>query len=267
MQMASQEQAHVPVRQFTEAEMKRYFSNIPRGAVVTAIIGAVLFIVGFNIQLFLLLGLVLLLIGSGIIAAKVVGSKPTDQEYDAWLVTQAQSLISRAINKLGLDPSQITEQPLQIHGFVLSGMRDAMRYRADEPCTKKGKDGIWRYSVNVYTFFFPEEHHLAAYVNDVNALNQSAHNEMTAEYFYRDVVGATTGDDQDTIMYKGKKYQYRIQRFALRITSGDSIGVSVNAMPMGNKQGSPVFTVLDSGIDQAIARLRMLLRSKKQGGV
>jgi len=147
MQMASQAQAHVPGRQFTDAEMKRYFSTIPRGAIVAVIIGVVLFLIGFSAQFLLIVGLVLLLIGGGIIAANMVGSKPTDQEYDTWLRTQAQSLISRAINKLGLDPGQITEEPLQVHGFVMSGMRDAGRYGGDAPRVKKGSDGIWRYSV------------------------------------------------------------------------------------------------------------------------
>ena len=96
-------------------------------------------------------------------------------------------------------------------------MKDAGKYRADELRWKIGRDAMPRFSVNIYTYFFPADHHLAAFVGDVNALNQVAHNEKTEEYFYRDIVGATTNDEQDSITIKAKQYQYRIQRFALRI--------------------------------------------------
>ncbi|MBV9688803.1 MAG: hypothetical protein JO202_03725 [Ktedonobacteraceae bacterium] len=267
--MATQTQAPASTRQFSEAEMKRYFSTVPSAAIVAAIIGVLLLFIGFSTQAqaFLASGLVLLLIGGGIISAKLIGPKPTDQQYDAWLNAQAQRVRVKAVEKLGLDPRQLTAEPLVIHGFVLSGTKDSISYRADEIRSKKGTDGKWRFSVNIYTYFFPEEHHLAAFVGDVNALNQSSHNEKTEEYFYRDVVGATTGDEQDTILYKKKQYQYRIQRFSLRIASGDSIGVSVNATPLDNRQNLPNYTIPDSGIDQTVANLRALLRSKKQGGV
>jgi hypothetical protein len=230
-------------------------------------VGVILFFIGLQSIGVLIVGLLVAAIGIGIIVAKNSGSKPTDAEYDAWLKAQAQAVISRAIMKLGLDPSQITREPLQVHGFILPGMRDANRYRTEELRFKKGNDGGTRFSVNVYTFFFPADHHLAAFVGDVNAINQTAHNEKTEEYFYRDIVGATTSDEQDFIKLKDKQYQYRVQRFFLRISSGDSIGVSVDATPLDNKQNIPSFAIPDSGIDQTVAQLRMLLRDKKQSGM
>ncbi len=267
--MSRQIPSGVSTRQFSESEMKRYFSRSPTGAIVTTIIGALLVVFGLVGSPFLVLvaiaGLGLFGIGSIIIFYKLLAFKPTDQEYDEWLENQSKVIVFNAVNKLGLDLRQVINQPpLRIHGFVLPGTRDANKYRIDELHAKKGKDGVWRFSVNVYTYFFPEEHHLGAFVGDVNALNQSAHNDKTEEYFYQDVVGATTYDEQDTIKFRGKDYQYRIQQFSLRITNGDSIGASVSARPTDNRQNAPIFSIPDSGIDQTIAYIRWLLRTKKR---
>jgi hypothetical protein len=144
-------------------------------------------------------------------------------------------------------------------------MRDAAKYRSDEVRWKIGKDGVPRYSVNVYTIFWKEDHHLAVYEGDVNALNPTAHNESTSEYFYQDIVGVTTDDEQDNIVIKDQQYPYRTQRFALRVSSGNSVGVSVvSARPMDNTQNIPSFSIPNSGIDQTISQIRMLLREKKQ---
>lgn len=269
MSIAAQAQQPTSARQISDAEMKRYFATIPRGAIIAAVLGGVLFLLGLLSQNggTIVVGLIPLLIGGGIIGFILVGPKPTDQEYDAWLEAQAQGIMRRAVARLGLDSSQITREPLYVHGLVLPGMKDSVNYRFDEMRWKKGNDGIVRFSVNVYTYFFPADHHLAAFVGDVNALNQSSHNENTHEYFYRDVVGATTDDAQDHITIKKKQYQYRIQRFSLRISSGDSIGVSVGARPIDDRQNVPTFAIPNSGIDRAVAQLRMLLREKKQSNM
>lgn len=271
MEIAGQVQMSAPSHQISDAEMRRYFTaKTPGWAIIAAIVGALLFLIGLLSQSggLIIVGLLVLIVGAGIIAATRLGSKPTDEEYDAWLKSQAEGVINRAIRKLGLDPSQITREPLLLHGFVLPGMKESTKYHADELYWKKGKDGTIRFSVNVYTYFFPADHYLAAFVGDVNALNQSAHNEKAEEYFYRDIVGATTSDEQDYIMLKDKRYQYRIQSFSLGISGGAAIGVSVGAAPIDNRQKDmPSFAIPDSGVDQTVAQLRMLLRDKKQSNM
>lgn len=230
--------------------------------ILMTIAGVIFFLFGLLSQSIglILVGLVAALIGGGMIVAPMLGStNPTDTEYDAWLKAQSATLLKRAIRKLGID-SQIAKGYLQVHGFVLSGMSGPFRYRPDELRYKRGKDGIVRYSVNVYTYLFPTDHSVVVFIGDVNALNQSAHNEKTQEYFYRDIVGVTTSDEQNIIGL----YQYRIHRFSLRISNGDTIGVSVDASPLDIRQNLPSFTVLDSGIDHTVAQLRRLLREAKQ---
>lgn len=271
MNIASQVQKAPSLRQISEEEMKRYFSpkNTAQDAVILGaillIVGVILLIAGFSSQSggAIVLGFVVAPIGVGILVARISGSKPTDAEYDAWLKAQANRLLKRAIRTLGID-SQVTRGYLQFHGFVLSGMGESYKYRPDELRWKKGTDGRVRFSVNVYTYFFPADHYLVVFIGDINALNQSAHNEKTEEYFYRDIVGVITSDEQDFLMVNETQHLYHIQRFFLRVSNGDSLGVSVDASPLDKKQNLPSFAIPDSGIDQIVAQLRRLLREAKQ---
>ncbi len=263
-------QMPVPTRQITEEDMKRYFKEVtfPKAVIWLIGIGILLFLCGAVIHgagAVLAVGLLFLLIGGGVIAFRVQAAQSsiTDQQYDQWVENQASMMLNRAYQKLGLmDPSQIIGEPLRIRGRILAS---GGRFSPDEVRWKKGKDGIYRFSVNTYTFFFPTEHHLAAFSGAVSALNWTAHNEVTEEYFYKHIVGATVSDEQNYITIKEKRINYRFQRFSLKITSGNSINVEVSATPLDNKSGSaPSFDSSDSGLDQTVSTLRMLLRQKNE---
>ncbi len=104
--MSRQILSGVSTRQFSEPEMRRYFSKGPTGAIVVTIVGVVLIIVGAgipSIALVAFLGLGLCVIGIVVTAYKLFASKPTDQEYDEWLENQAKEMVFRAGDKLGLD--------------------------------------------------------------------------------------------------------------------------------------------------------------------
>ena len=58
-------------------------------------------------------------------------------------------------------------EPLSLDGVILPGSAEANPYR-DNIYSKKGKDGFYRYSVNVFTYFFPVEHHIAVLSCDVD---------------------------------------------------------------------------------------------------
>ena len=263
MNLTNQEQVAPPSRRISEADMKRYFVPRDEGVVILMTIGGVLiFLIGLFYQIdgLIFVGLAAAIIGGGIIVVpRIESTQLTDTAYDAWLKAQANTLLRTAIKKLGID-SQNTQGYLQVHGFVLAGMRAPFRYRLDELRYKRGKDGIVRYGVNVFTYFFPTDQSVVVFIGDINALNPSAHNEKTQEYFYRDIVGVTTSDEQTVIGL----YQYRVQRFSVRISNGDTIDISVEASPLDTSQNLPSFTVLDSGIDNTVAALRRLLREAKQ---
>lgn len=266
MGMGYQQQTTTPVLQLPLEELRKYFAprGSPKVGIILLIVGAICFFAGFNATALLVVGILLVIVGVVLLANLQPRSNITDQQYDQWVEAQFRALIPRSLEKLNLDLGEMTREPLVVQGFVLPGMQVASKYRADELRWKVGKDGNPRYSVNVFTLFWKEDHHLAVYQGDINALNPTAHNEHMSEYFYTDIVGATTGDMQDYVTIKAQRTSYRIQYFSLRVSSGDSVGVAVGADPIDNKQNLPRFNVPNSGIDQTLAQLRMLLREKKQ---
>jgi len=195
----------------------------------------------------------------------IIRSNPTDQQYDQWVHAQAQAMLPRALAKFNMRSYQVTNQILRTHSFVLPGSRMASHYPEKEVQAKRGKDGQWRFSINVYTYFLPAEHYLAVYTCDVNAFDPPSHIEQTEEYFYSDIVGVTTHPLQDTALIGKRQYRYRIEQFSLRISNGDTIdlGASLKATPLDGGQDIPVFTLPHTGFDRTLTRLRSLLRSRK----
>lgn len=150
-----------------------------------------------------------------------------------------------------------------MRGFVLPGSKQARFYRPQDLISKPGLDGRWRYNINIYTYFYLADHQIMIFIYDINAINWADYREATKEYFYNDVIGAVTEDDQDIAFVNGSFYRYRNQRFNLRLCDGYGVGATVRSSPIDNLVNLPVFDIPNTNIDQTIAQLRMLLRSKK----
>jgi hypothetical protein len=259
--------------------MRRYFkgsSNYTWG-IFLIIIGVLLIGVGLatnkqtlvgvslasNMQALALVGLALIVLG--IIIIVVRGSRPNDQKYDQWVDRQRELIASTALQKVHMDPSELIRAPLSLHGVIIPGSDQADPYRGNI-YSKKGKDGLYRYSVNVFTYFFPAEHHIAVLSCDVDALDQRAHMEHTDHYFYKDMVGVNTGE----VRFEDKKERATllIQAFSLRVTNGDAIGIGgvlgVKVLDSRNKKSGPKVAFADTEVSQTVQTLLMLLRQKKQ---
>jgi hypothetical protein len=256
-------------RMFSEDEMRRYFAPFPRQSLPFFVIGGLLFLGGlFSLSLpgsagliLSVIGLIVLSIGGIIVYATIGGSKPTDREYDQWVADQGQALVPHALRKLGLDVSQIQGVPLRIRGLVLPGTKEGEGFEGAEARVKRGRDGKWRCSVNTFLYFLPAPDRLTAYEGIVSAMNQISRRDRTYEYYYADVVGATTADVQDRITLNNIQYRFRLQRFSLRINNGDSIGATVFGAPLSDN--APIFSMPDPGLETTMANLRLALRGKK----
>src|ERR671930_41954 len=127
----------------------------------------------------------------------MIRANPTDQDYDNWLEEQAAAMLPRALRMLNLDERQITSQILSIHSLILPGSSLASNYH-DEVYLKQGKDGQWRSSVNLYTYFFPAQHFIAIFTRSINALDPlTPFDDSTEEFFYRDIMGTSFSVFQD----------------------------------------------------------------------
>ncbi len=268
MSMYRQNQAQIPEHQYPQMDWQRYFfpKPVPRGSIITCLVGALFLAIGISLQNIVLIasGCLLLLIGASIIGV-IIRSNPTDRHYDQWVHKQAQAMLPTALAKFNMRRNQVTDQILRTHSFVLPGSHGASHYPEREVQAKRGKDGQWRFSINVYTYFLPAEHYLAVYTCDVNAFDPSSHIEQTEEYFYSDIVGVTTHPLRDTAIIGNRQYRYRIEQFSLRISNGDTIdlGASLKATPLDDGQDIPVFSLPHTGFDRTLTMLRRLLRSKK----
>ncbi len=261
--------------------IRQLFKDKALGAALFAFIGEMTFFFAFFLalvnaspaisyqSLFLLLPLILGLgfTSYGIIRlVRIKNALPllTDQEFDAWVEKRARDGLINTIYKLGLaDEIRSLDDLLCVRGYVLPGMRNSRHYNRQDLLSKLGADGRWRFSINIYTYFYPAEHQIMIFIYDINAMNWADYREATKEYFYGDVIGATTEDEQDTIAINGMLFNYRDQRFSLRLCDGFGVGATVRSVPLDNIANLPVFDMPNSGVDRTIAQLRMLLRSKK----
>jgi hypothetical protein len=107
-------------------------------------------------------------------------------------------------------------------------------------------DGRPHGSINRFTFFYPTRHYIAVFICDVNALG-TMHFEGTSTYFYNDIVGI----DTKSFTLDDGNVDYVMQKFELRVSSGQSIGATTY--------------VHDLDVDQTVKALRTLLRDKKSG--
>jgi len=164
-----------------------------------------------------------------------------------------------------MDPSELIRESLSLHGIILPGSAEANPYR-DNIYSKKGKDGFYRYSVNVFTYFFPAEHHIAVLSCDVDALDQRIHIQHTDHYFYTDMVGINTGEGR--LQDEKERTTLLIQGFSLRVANGDAIGIggvlSVKVLDSKNKKSGPKVAFADTEVSKTVRALLMLLRQKKQ---
>lgn len=254
-------------KDFSEAQIRRYFrgSGNYTGAIFLIIVGVLLIGVTLanKMQTLALLGLAPIVLGFIIIVVR--SSQPNDQEYDQWVDRQKTLIASTALQKVHMDPSELIREPLSLHGVILPGSAEANPYR-DNIDSKKGKDGFYRYSVNVFTYFFPAEHHIAVLSCDVDALDQRAHIEHTDHYFYKDMVGVNTGEGR--LEDKKERATLLIQGFSLRVANGDVIGIggvlSVKVLDSKNKKSGPKVAFADTEVSKTVRSLLMLLRQKKQ---
>lgn len=185
---------------------------------------------------------------------------PTDEEFDAWLEERANTHLSALIRECNLDDTlSHSNQLLRVRGYILEGMEDS---HSQALHTKQGEDGKWRYSMNTYTYFYPDEHQIRVFIFDINSMNWDDYRSTTKAYDYQDIVDVTSVDDYDTLYVDEETCHYCSQRFSLKLADGSTVFATVHSHPLDDEY-LPTFDMPESGIDTAIAQLRMLLREKK----
>lgn len=277
MSVTTATRPQVAIRDFTETEMRRYFSKPPTWPLPTAIIGGLFFLLGLAISsnsgffnCVTTIGLVLLAVAGIAYYTYQAGTQPTDEEYDSWVERKLAAHEPEARKALSLfDPNnQIVGPTLRVDGIIVPTAQTLQSYSGAR--AKKGKDGIWRFSINTVKYFYPEEHKLGAYSDIVNALSQSVRSARTEEFFYSDIVGARTEDQSvaaiidPTNVKSGRPVTVTLstKTFRLIASSGDSTGQTVDVASVTD--GRSTFRRGDV-VEQTVGSLRKLLDDKKGG--
>lgn len=180
--------------------------------------------------------LAILLIAAGGAWIYLAMNKISDEAYDEGVASNIHDMKNRALNKLGLDESEVQEiEPITIDGYRFTG---ASRF-------KKGKDNLWRtnkYEVAML-FFAANEVHCYKYSFSTT---EDQHTESTDVYFYQDIVTVSTASEEAAIPGQTEKANY--EAFVLRTAGGNALDVAIR--DYDNAQRS-------------INAMRQLLRQKK----
>jgi hypothetical protein len=203
--------------------------------------------------------------------ARAYDSRPTitDQAFDAWVEWQRQHSLENGCRRLNVDYNQLSSHtqvirdPICIQGFQRSSyLVPTTTTAANERFVigeyRVGNDGISRWRQNVFIWFLPQEHQLAAYTYGIDAIVQNLTEDKTQEFFYQAVSGISTS--QDRLKGRGTgpgAVDISATSFSLSIDSGEKMTMPVTPLEAHLR-------VRDSGLEQAINSLRELLRNKKQ---
>lgn len=112
----------------------------------------------------------------------------TDEAYEAAVMAIAHGtdFKTRALNKLGVDESQVNEiPPVYFEGYM---------FDSNKAYAKLGKDNKWRSSAYQVSWLFFSDSQVYVYQYTFN-MDDNVRKEATEEYFYKDVTNFSSVSD------------------------------------------------------------------------
>jgi hypothetical protein len=220
------------------AQNVKYFKPVSyKPGIICIVIGVVLLL--FASVGPVLIGLVLIGLGCFLIYQQTA-DRPTDADFDHQVSLALGELRKRALQKLGLDESEVDMiKPVIVGGKIYNGGTSI----------KRGKDGVYRTSDCEGVVIFFAEQELHAYKYQVSLVNSGRTREETDVYFYRDVVSVSTRSDSIEVRVDQTPVPVHHDVFRLTTSGGTNIECS-----MGAAVGST---------ENEIHAARQLIRDKK----
>jgi hypothetical protein len=274
----------------SESRMRQYFETLPDFLKAPVFLG-ILGILGSGVLSFvpaitatsdiltaLLSSLILFLLGAG---GGIVWytTKPTDAQYDFWVQNQPEMQEAYAMQRAGVRPEDLyDEAPFKIRGYFAPNTlradeddytRLAKEIGDDLIRFKKGRDKMWRSSINTVTYLFPAKGRLGSYQGLVSALDQEYHLDHMQEYYYQHITNIDLLDVRVVIRVRRiwwfgvKKVPYRSQFFTLRNASGESISIILGLVPATKAEKLDATTPslpIDKEFETTLIRLRRFIR-------
>lgn len=240
--------------------IRNYFKAFPKGVFWVIVVVGVLFLIsgiGNSDGGIIILGLIVAGIGGyGIyFYDKRI---PTDQQVDEWLEEDLKGLNKRALEKMGVDETELVDQPVQITGLPL-GNAGGLNI-----LYKRGKDNIIRFTPIDISIINFTKNQLLRYSCILDFTTGSTLNESTDEYFYKDVVSITTKTESKEVNIPklgGTIKLTNAEMFTLTTSGGTSISVMLRDPTLIKKMGGGDIPITRA--EKAIQTVRKWLREKK----
>ncbi len=215
---------------------KKYFETVKIKPFV------IMIIIGLLAGLANAAGFILLILGIALLVMKLKG-RPTDSEIDQVYASEVNGIKEKALKKLGLDEDEVKAiEPIVFDGNYFPNIQKQSWYT-------RGKDEVVRASnYQAVALFFSEEQ-VYSYTYAFSIIGDEKR-EATDEYFYRDIVSASTKTDNVEVNFGGKvgKENVTVDEFILTTSGGTSISATLRD---------------HNDADRSIRAMKQLLRQKK----
>ncbi|GAG78464.1 unnamed protein product, partial [marine sediment metagenome] len=181
-------------------KIRTYFKTFPAWTIWLIAIGAILIIIGASVKNggpAIGMGLFVAVVGIIGFVSNSTG-KPTDQQIDKWVGTELKSFPAIALKKLGLEESQVVGNYIYLWSPPWKDIQLALRgVKFKEFRFRCGKDRRTRFSRYKIMILIPTEDHLGVFTTTYNFIKNTIYNQMTGEYFYKDIVSIRTEKERD----------------------------------------------------------------------
>jgi hypothetical protein len=251
------------------SQLRKYFARFPKWTIVVIALGLLVLTSG-DMQT-IITGIVLAAIGGWRLYSWT--QKPTDAQVDAWVDEALKKIKSRALQKTGIDESELVAESVAVYGPRFWNIGGA------DVGIKKGTDGVIRFMPLGVTVLNFTQNQLTAYQCALDLATGNPLNESTDEYFYRDVVSVSTHSKSLTwdsaalgakalstgplkALVKAGKLQFNAAEiFSLTTSGGTSIEVVLRDPTLIEKSGGG--SIPTDMADKAVQAVRKMLRDKK----
>jgi hypothetical protein len=243
-------------------KIRTYFDALPLGcAYVIAVIAALMVGRGLpqggQTAVGVLLFGGLLAIGTALIF-KQHREKATEAELDAWLDQDIRNLMALSLSKVGLHQSEIIREPVAVTGPAVWKVAGAKK------ASKKGKDGILRFTPVVVTVINFTKEQLVGYSCVLDIQTGKTHSESTDEFFYRDIVAVSTKKEAKKMNVDGAEIQMNAaETFAITTSGGNTLSVFLTDPTLVAKLGGGEIPTQRAEI--ALEAVRTVVRDRKLG--
>jgi hypothetical protein len=252
-------------RRFSEKQMRRYFTQQRRYSWKQILLALSTLLVAIPLGA-ASVPLALACLGLGVLMGVWIiwraWATPTDRQFDEWLEQQRQQLSLFGYDKMRQRNKQRISGQYSIHGFILPGSTESNSYSGRIVLMKEGKDGVCRFSFNVFTFFYIADHYLIVFVYGVDALDQNylyAREDMA--YPYAHIADVATINELAYARLNGQTYSYMARSFIVQTTHRDvKLGAYISTEPLEDEDWQAPSISVD--ISDVLDELRYAVRAR-----